>query len=487
MLPKPATLDYHWVRNLYERHPVLAAFRKRADGFPVMVAFLHQAFEDHRQSRYVQPDLLNRLTDFLLTIEQLDNNPKTPRDLLGDWTDDGMLRRFYDDLLHDEPFYELTPNAALLLRWLQELDQTEFVGTESRLRVLFDLLEQLAYRSSTDKATRIEQLRREIQEREAEIDRIERGELDVWDASRIRDNFQFVQSTARQLLADFRQVEENFRKIDRDLRDEILTTSLSKGQVLDNLFTSIDERIWEHNQGRSFRAFWELLMNQNRQDEFDTLINMVIQLPDLQEFTPVLHDLERLKFDLIETGSNVNRANGVIIKSLRRLIETNFFREHKHILQKIESVLELAVRVKPRPPRDRNLMQINGRPQLDFFMNRPLFRPTLVTTIHSLAVDVGEQDADLSTLLANDDVSVEQLALNISQLLRHRPQVSLSIVLTEFPVQKGLAEIIGYLTIATQGEAQDKATISDEATDEIIYPTDDGLRTLQLPKIIFVR
>ncbi|AUD03421.1 DUF3375 domain-containing protein [Spirosoma pollinicola] len=487
MSEKAPTFDYYWVKNLYERHPVLAAFRKRADGFSVMVSFLHEAFEQRRQSRYIEPDLINKLTDFLLAIDVLDSSAKTPRDYLEEWTKDGMLRRFYDDLLHDEPFYELTPDAVLVLRWLQELDQNEFVGTESRLRVLFDLLEQLAYRSSSDKASRIEQLRREIQEREAEIDRIERGELDVWDATRIRENFQLVQETARRLLADFRQVEQNFRDIDRGLRDEILTTPLSKGNLLDKLFSTIDERIWGRDQGKSFRSFWELLMNQAKQDEFDMLLNEVVQLSALRELAPALRDLERLKFDLVEAGGNVNRANDLIIKSLRRLIETNFFREHKHILQKIESVLELAVRVKAQPPKNRDLMHIDGKPQLDFFMNRRLFHPSVVATIRSETVDAGEQDADISALLTDDDVSLEQLETNIGQLLRHRPQVSLAAVLSEFPPQKGLAEIVGYLSLASQSEVQNKATVSEDIQDEIAYDTDEGLRMLQLPRIIFIR
>ena len=484
-MPAKPTLDYHWVKTLYERHPVVAAFRKRAEGFPLMVSFLFEAFEYRRQNRYVQPDLINRLTDFMLAIEQLDGSPKAPRDYLDEWTGDGMLRRFYDDLTHQDPFYELTPDAALLLRWLKELDQNEFVGTESRLRALLGLLEQLAYRSSTDQASRIEQLRREIREKEAEIERIERGELDVWDSTRVRENFQLVQETARRLLADFRQVEQNFRQIDSELRDEIMTTSLSKGRLLDNLFTTIDLRIWERDQGKSFRAFWELLMNQTKQDEFDALVTTVSQLPDLQNAN--LSDLDRLKFDLLEAGSSVTKANDLIIKSLRRLIETNFFREHKHILQKIESILELAVRVKLRPPKDRNLMVIEGKPQLDFFLSRPLFRPPITSIIRSELVEAGEQDADVSLLLTDDDVSMEVLEGNIQQALRHRTQVSLSTLLAEFPPEKGLAEIVAYLTLATQSETQAKATISEHADDELLYRIDGVDRILQLPKIIFIR
>lgn len=127
MSQQVTTLDYHWAKTLYERHPVLAAFRKRVDGCSTMVSCLHEAFEQRRQSRYLEPDQINRITDFLVATDQLDPSARLSRDYLDKWTKDGMLRRFYDDLLHDEPFYELTPDAVLLLRWLQELDQHEFV------------------------------------------------------------------------------------------------------------------------------------------------------------------------------------------------------------------------------------------------------------------------------------------------------------------------------------------------------------------------
>jgi hypothetical protein len=132
-------------------------------------------------------------------------------------------------------------------------------------------------------------------------------------------------------------------------------------------------------------------------------------------------------------------------------------------------------------------MHIDGKPQLDFFLNRRLFRPPNTINIRSLTVEIGEQDADISALLTDDDVSLEQLEANVGQLLRHRPQVSLATILTEFPPQKGLAEIVGYLTLATQSEAQNKATVREDEQDEITFATDEGLRTLQLPKLIFVR
>ena len=50
--------------------------------------------------------------------------------------------------------------------WLDSLGQRSFVGTESRLKTMFDLLRQMVEGTETDPAERIRTLR----ERRAEID-----------------------------------------------------------------------------------------------------------------------------------------------------------------------------------------------------------------------------------------------------------------------------------------------------------------------------
>ena len=97
-----------------------------------------------------------------------------------------------------------------------------------------------------------------------QIARIEAGQVDLLDASAVRDRYQQFSATARELLADFREVEENFRKLDRQLREKITGWRGGKGELLDDVLGS-RETIAGSDQGKSFQAFYDFLLSQARQ------------------------------------------------------------------------------------------------------------------------------------------------------------------------------------------------------------------------------
>ena len=85
----------------------------------------------------------------------------------------------------------------------------------------------------------------------------------------MKDRFQQVSSLARELLGDFREVEHNFRRLDRRVREQIATWEGRKGELLEQIFGERDA-IADSDQGRSFRAFWDFLMSPARQEELST-------------------------------------------------------------------------------------------------------------------------------------------------------------------------------------------------------------------------
>jgi hypothetical protein len=58
------------------------------------------------------------------------------------------------------------------------------------------------------------------------------------DPSGVRDRYQQFAVMARQLLADFRQVEENFRTLDRRVREKLAGWQGSKGDLVDDVLGS---------------------------------------------------------------------------------------------------------------------------------------------------------------------------------------------------------------------------------------------------------
>ena len=204
--------------------------------------------------------------------------PKPAKAYLDDWAapEAGWLRKYYPDGT-DEPHVDATPAVEKALQWVASLKEREFVGTESRLNTIIDLLRQIVFGTETDPEQRIAELRRQRQEIDDQIARIQDGELDLLDASAVRDRYQQFSATARELLADFREVEENFRKLDRQLREKITGWHGGKGELLDDVLGS-RETIAGSDQGKSFQAFYDFLLSQARQEELSGLLDSVHQL-----------------------------------------------------------------------------------------------------------------------------------------------------------------------------------------------------------------
>ncbi len=61
------------------------------------------------------------------------------------------------------------------LGWVRSLGEREFVGTESRLNIVFELLRQIVRGTEADPAVRLEELTRRRQEIDDEIARVLAG------------------------------------------------------------------------------------------------------------------------------------------------------------------------------------------------------------------------------------------------------------------------------------------------------------------------
>ena len=87
----------------------------------------------------------------------------------------------------------------------------------------------------------------------------------------IKDRFQQFMQLARELLGDFREVEHNFRRLDRRVRERIALWEGAKGALLEEIMGERDA-IADSDQGRSFRAFWDFVMSSRRQEELSELL-----------------------------------------------------------------------------------------------------------------------------------------------------------------------------------------------------------------------
>ena len=138
--------------------------------------------------------LAEALEDQLFSLRETqggDAFPKSALEYLNDWTgsDKGWLRKFYRQD-SDEPYFDLTPATEKAIAWLDSLTARSFVGTESRLLTLFDLLRQIDTGSETDPAVRISELERRRDQIDAEIARVRDGDMPLLDDTALKERFQ---------------------------------------------------------------------------------------------------------------------------------------------------------------------------------------------------------------------------------------------------------------------------------------------------------
>ena len=455
----------------------------RAEHFPLLVSFFHLAFKQQDKISYSQSGLNSLLGDYLFLLDQqgIPDYRKDPLDYLQKWAQQGYLRRYYES--GDEPVYELSPATENALKWLEDLNKQHFVGTHSRLLQFFALLQKIVNRTAGPHE-RIQQLQQERKKLDEEIEKIKNGDYAEPGDTQLKEDYFLAEETARRLLADFRQVEDNFRELDTQTRQTIVKSNLVKGALLDNIFEQQDY-LWNTDQGKSFKAFWEFLMSESMQQELDELIEKVNNIPAIK-MVKQEQIVDRIKTNLVDAGDKVNRSNDGLIEQLRKYVEQKNLMESKHILRSIEEIEQLLIEHKDNLDPQRTLMETDHLFRPVLWMERPPFRPPVKVAFEETSVEDGEADADTNALFEQFYVDMEELRNNIKTSLRSRSQVSLTDLLQQYKPVKGIAEILGYMQIAT---GDSRHYVNNEHTEELnIENTETGRQyQLQAPLIIFNR
>jgi hypothetical protein len=479
-------MDFATLESLRQKHPAWRLLV--ADHAPLIASFLHRAFVGANARAQPQRELVLRLEDHLHTVRELRGAGAFPRDAavyLDEWAADGSgwLRKFYPPGT-DEPHYDLTPEAERAVRWLVQLTERPFMGTESRLLTVFDLLNQMTEGTELDPKARLAELERRKAELEAEIARVRGGELELMDASALKDRFQQMSDTARGLLSDFRALEHSFHELDRGVRERIATWEGTRGELLEKVFGERDA-ISGSDQGRSFGAFWDFLMSPARQEELTHKLERVLANPAVQALQPDSR-LMRIHFDWIEAGETVQRTIARLSGQLRRYLDDRTWQENRRILKLLRGIEQHALAVRPHPPAERGFMELDEpAPTMELPLERPLFIPPWRPKLADSELQDAAEDVPADALFGQTFIDKERLRENVRRSLGEREQVSLAELVRQNPLQHGLSELVVYLSLA----AEDRHAAVDEARTQVLSWTDSlgHKRRVTLPLVLFHR
>lgn len=456
-----------------------------AENAPLALSFLSRVFVEDNIRSIAATELESRLDDELYALnERLGDRhfPKPPKAYLDDWAapDKGWLRKYYPDA-SDEPHFDATPAVEKALQWVRTLQERSFVGTESRLNTIFLLLRQIAFGTQTDLTVRLEELNRRKSELNEEIARAKAGKVDILDASAVRDRYQQFAATARELLADFREVEENFRKLDRRLREKITGWRSGKGELLDDVLGS-RETIADSDQGRSFQAFYTFLLSQSRQEELTALLEDVHRLDAIAEADP---RLGQIHYDWLDAAERTQATVRQLSEQLRRFLDDQVWFENRRVIEILRSIESRALALREQ----RNVSvstEIDGAaPAIGLPMERPLYAPVRKARIRSDGIRPAAEEADPSALFDQVYVDPEPLRGGVRRALTRRAQVSLADLVADHPLERGLAELVTYLSLR---DDTFQVVFDAHHHERVSWLEQDGRsRAVTLPRVTFAR
>jgi flagellar motility protein MotE (MotC chaperone) len=486
-------MDHTEIERARDRHPAWRLLR--ADNAALILSFIGRFFVEENHGATPAGTLASMLDDQIYALNAADpERPRYPRpaaDYLEDWAADGTgwLRRFYptnspstagtgNAAGRDEVHYDATPAFEKAYRWVRSLESRTFVGTESRLHTVVELLRQIVFGAETDPQIRLAELHRRRAAIDAEITEVSAGNLAVLDASALRDRYQQFAATARELLSDFREVEENFRALDRGARERIASWDGSKGDLLAELVGSRSD-INGSDQGRSFQAFYDFLLSSTRQDELSDLLSRVQTMDDLAADSR----LGSVHHDWSDAAERTQRTVRQISEQLRRFLDDQVWLENRRVLELVRAIEGSALACRDAPPSLGIDLDVPGV-ELTLPFERPLYDARPATKVESLLDPTADADVDPSALFGQVFVDQARLAGNIRKAVPPRSSALLTDIIEIFPVEHGNAEVVGYLALTDD----DLEIAMDESEESVVDVVEDGRqRRIRMPRVTVTR
>lgn len=422
----------------------------RADLMPVVVALLNHHFTGGRR---VLPALefIELLTDDLDELRDAGFDlPRTAREYLTEWVRAGFLVRRAGSAR--EETVELSPSAQLAVRFAAGLEAPHSSVTSSRFTMLSDALAKLARDTDPERESRLDALRRERDRLDAEIADVEAGRFTPMADDAALETLMEILSQGSAIPGDFAQVSANLEELNRGLREQIISQSGSRGDVLDQVFSGVDV-IEESEAGRTFTAFHALVLDPQRAAAFDEAVTAVLD----RDFAAALTRAEalfvrRLMTTLQNESTQVRSVMLGFSRSLRRFVETHAYREHRRLADALTeaqgAALEASRAAKPYTPTGYALAASSF--PISSIGSWTLHNPADVRTSEPVAV-IEAAPLDLAALRAQvreSEIDFAELRSAIVDSVDRRGVASVGEVLTDHPATQGLASVVGLIVLA---------------------------------------
>lgn len=466
----------------------------RAKSAPLMLSFYYEVFSEGHTTTFTNTELRNKLEGYLEDLEYEEKDDELDANSLFDdysvraaqyiekWSNAGFLRKYPND--EGEDLHELTADTRKVMKWIDDLEQKDFIGTSSRFKDIFFKLKKIVEESNENVEQRIEELKKKKWEIENEINLLTLGQrVAVSDDTEIKEQFYELNRMARELLSDFSEVEQNFEQIRRDVQRKYSEKDIIKGSILVFALDALDE-IEQKDQGKSFKNFWEFLMDDKKQHEFSMMTDQLYEL--LSDRNIEFNNdrfLKNFKRYLHASGRKVIDSNRKLSEKISRVLAEKNLLERRRSMELIGEIRQLAFQLVESRFKDDDFIEIECDPHINLVDRWELSEGKHELTELLFPEGIGGTEsnhADLSSLFDQVAIDKKKLLRRIETMLEGKVQVSLKEVVDRFGLDHGLSELVGYFSIA----ASNSHHIILENTQEPIIIKD---RIIRMPLVLYTQ
>ncbi len=489
-------MDYEQLAFDLQHAPSVKLLRAEQTA-PLIISFLYQQFKQEQHVSLPLAELIEHLEDEIERIHVYEPGryPRPAQAYISEWADE--QHRYIRIIApipgkNDKPTVELTADTERTLGWLEEMHTQTFVGTESRFLLVVQMIQDIVYKSTEDPQQRLVQLEQQRDGLQQQIDDIRQtGKVDDrYSSTQVRERFFEAAALARQLLRDFHLVEDRFREIARNVQERQIHPGTHKGSLVEYVLDA-DGELKSSDQGRSFYAFWDFLMAPSQHDQLYTLLDELRRVPDLQSITRMDDVLRRLPAYLITAGEQVIQSNSRIAEQLRRLLDEEARAESRRVRELALHIKQQARQVMHVMPNEDTFLELEGSPELSLVMERSLWEPTQTIPVDKLPTQVDMDDLstiDFTRLHTQFYIDQTRLRERVEHVLEVRSECTLADLLDQYPLEKGLSELLAYCTIAAKSPYHVIDTTHNETIPlSSIADRMDTPRAVILPRILYRR
>lgn len=476
------------LRSFFEVSPTVRLLR--SDLAPLVIDFLFQVFKVEESLSLGQAELRSRLAYYQEDLHEVEPDCMIgpPERYIANWVEAGWLKRFVE-ATSQEPQYQLTAHSEEAIRFVDAAlaRRQSMVGTESRLRLVIETLEDVVRGATSDPQQRMDFLKSQQAAIQQEMDDIESGKaVQVYRPAQIRERFQTAIQLLKGLQSDFRAVEERFQEIARDVQKLQSSGDDSRGRIL-GFALDAEDMLKQQDEGISFYAFAKFLLSPTQQNAVRKNIEEIQKLTALADQQDSLYRLRRMVPQLLAEADKVMRTTARLSATLRRLLDARAAAHRMRLAKVLQDIRKAALKLRDDPPSSFQFL-LNTEPDIVSPLTRPFWSASASFDSHTMlepTLDL-EQTTRIAAAMARlHRLDFRKLRNTVRELTLEGDPIDLPDLLTKAPPLGGLVDVLGYMQIAHDDGHQ----VHPEQIDQIRVPgsrESNRIWTIEVPHITFI-